>query len=56
VGNSVPPFLAKAVAGEIGKALGYSPVRPRKMIQLDRTNLLEWDTTNAARYYEKAIE
>jgi len=59
VGNSVPPFLAKAVAAEIGKALGYAPVRPRKTIPLDReatpqeyrTDLLEWDSTTAARYY-----
>lgn len=56
VGNSVPPFLAKAVAAEIGNALGYSPVRPRKMMVLDRTDLLEWDSTAAARYYQKAIE
>jgi len=52
VGNSVPPFLAKAVAAEICKVLGYSPVRPRKTIQLDRTHLLEWDSAKAARFIQ----
>lgn len=40
VGNSVPPFLARAVAAEIIKAMGITPVKPDKAICLGRDEQL----------------
>ena len=34
IGNSVPPPLARAIAGEVIRALGVTPIRPRGTISL----------------------
>lgn len=40
VGNAVPPYLAKAVAEQIIKAMGYKPIRLKKAIPLGDERLL----------------
>ncbi|MFB8792584.1 MAG: DNA cytosine methyltransferase [Potamolinea sp.] len=59
VGNSVPPLLAKAVASEIIRALGLSPVKPQNQKQLGEEKLLEVTISQAAKRYgvdAKALE
>lgn len=51
IGNSVPPPLARAVAGEIIRALGHKPERPRKTIPLGDESLLRFGMTEAANYW-----
>ncbi|MFB2917503.1 MULTISPECIES: DNA cytosine methyltransferase [Aerosakkonema] len=51
VGNSVPPLLAKAVATEIIRALGVSPVKPTgEKKQLVKAELLELTMSEAAKH------
>ena len=40
VGNAVPPRLAKAVAGEIMKAMGVIPEKSEETLQLGENRLL----------------
>jgi DNA (cytosine-5)-methyltransferase 1 len=59
IGNSVPPLLAKAVASEIIRALGVSPVKPKDHKQLGEEKLLELNVSQAAKCYgvdSKTIE
>src|SRR5690606_10179461 len=51
IGNAVPPPLARAVAGEIIRALGRKPPRPRKGIPLGDEALLRFNTSEAAHYW-----
>lgn len=51
IGNSVPPLLARAVAGKIAEVLQPSPRRPAKEISLGDPHLLELSMTEAARKY-----
>lgn len=51
IGNSVPPLLAKAVAQEILKVIEISPVEPMTIYQLEREELLSFNMTQAAKYY-----
>ncbi|MBQ7814477.1 MAG: DNA cytosine methyltransferase [Thermoguttaceae bacterium] len=52
IGNSVPPSLARAVASKIIEALGVEPTRPRKTLKPGSENLLEFDMSAAANYFE----
>lgn len=52
IGNSVPPPLARAVAGSIVKAMGYSPERPKNILPLGDESLLRLDMRSAAKYFE----
>ncbi len=52
IGNAVPPPLARAVATEMMRALGYTPVRPEEAIVLGDPALLTFDMTQAARRFE----
>ncbi len=52
VGNAVPPPLARAIATEVMKAMGVSPVRPSRMIPLGAEELLRFDLSQAAAYWE----
>lgn len=54
IGNSVPPLLARAIAGEIIKALGIEPQKPKKVIQLSYANSLYFDMSRAAKYFAVA--
>jgi DNA (cytosine-5)-methyltransferase 1 len=51
VGNSVPPFLAKAVASEIIKALGVYPSKPIEVGEIGDEKWLSLDMSQAANYY-----
>lgn len=51
IGNSVPPFLAKAVAAEIVKSLGIVPSKPQKQLKLGDEELLQFGMSKAAKYY-----
>lgn len=51
IGNSVPPLLARAVAGQVMEALGEKPRKPKSALVLESEVLLELDLTAAARYF-----
>ncbi|WP_444666025.1 DNA cytosine methyltransferase [Cereibacter changlensis] len=51
VGNSVPPPLARAVAGQIIEALGISPSRPTEAVSLGDEALLYMDMSKASAYW-----
>ncbi len=51
IGNSVPPLLARSVAGEVIKALGVCPEKPLGVLTRGSTALLNFDMTQASAYY-----
>ena len=51
VGNSVPPLLARAVAGEIARAMNYLPVPHSEAIELGDTKLLTFDMQQASAFW-----
>jgi DNA (cytosine-5)-methyltransferase 1 len=51
VGNAVPPPLARAIAGQIIKALGIEPVRPAETLALGEEELLTLDASGAAEHF-----
>jgi hypothetical protein len=51
IGNSVPPLLAKALAGEIVKVLGWQPSPPQDFLSLGSDRLLSMDMTRASDYF-----
>lgn len=53
IGNSVPPLLGRAVAGQIVKALGVKPTKPSETVTLDDCDqqLLSFDMSKAASYF-----
>ncbi|MEI2742294.1 MAG: DNA cytosine methyltransferase [Candidatus Competibacter sp.] len=53
IGNSVPPLLGRAVAGEIVKALGHTPQKPKQPLPLETHNekLLAFDMSEAAAHF-----
>lgn len=55
IGNSVPPPLARAVAGAVMRALGFAPRRPVRKIDLCHPELLSMDMGEAAAYWKVPI-
>lgn len=51
IGNSVPPYLARAVASQVIAALGVKPVKPAEIIPLGDTALLSISMLDAARMF-----
>lgn len=51
IGNSVPPLLAKAIAQEIIKVLEILPIKPTRKSKLEKDNLLSFNMTQAAKFY-----
>lgn len=51
VGNAVPPPLARAIASSVIKALRVEPVAPPVPTDLGDPQLLNFDVTQAARYF-----
>ncbi len=51
IGNSVPPYLARAVASQVIEALGVKPVKPAEIIPLGDTALLSISMSDAARMF-----
>ena len=52
VGNAVPPLLARAIGHQIVAALEIIPPLPRKSLELGNTDLLRFDASGAAPYWE----
>lgn len=52
IGNSVPPLLGRAIAGSVAQALGVAPSKPAETLQLGNTELLNFDMSRAARYFD----
>ena len=55
VGNSVPPPLARAVAGSVIEALGIKPQRPRQKLLLGNPELLAMNMGAAAEYWQVPV-
>lgn len=51
IGNSVPPPLAREIAGSVMKALGISPCLPEMSVRLGDPTLLSLGLTQAAKYF-----
>jgi DNA (cytosine-5)-methyltransferase 1 len=52
IGNSVPPYLGRAVARQVIQSLGLTPKKPTKQLALSAADaLLSFDMSTAARYY-----
>lgn len=51
IGNAVPPPLARAIAGEILKALGLKPCSPKNILKLGDEMLLRMDMSQASKYW-----
>lgn len=51
IGNSVPPLLARAVAGKVAEALGSAPRKPGRPLELGDPRLLALDMSEAAAKY-----
>jgi DNA (cytosine-5)-methyltransferase 1 len=52
IGNSVPPWLARAVASEILKAQGIKPTKPKKIVLTGAESLLSLDMGRASAYFQ----
>jgi len=52
IGNSVPPPLARAVAGQIIVALGVKPTKPSTSLSLGDPKLLSLDISHAASHFD----
>lgn len=52
IGNSVPPPLARAVAGKVIEALGFEPTRPVESLALGDTDLLQMDMSQACEFFK----
>lgn len=55
IGNSVPPPLARAIAGQIMQALGIQPEQPREAVALGDPALLQMDMSQAARHFDVPV-
>jgi DNA (cytosine-5)-methyltransferase 1 len=51
IGNSVPPPLARAVAGSVLVAAGIVPIRPFEVVDLGPTDLLRMTLSDAAQHF-----
>jgi DNA (cytosine-5)-methyltransferase 1 len=51
IGNSVPPPLARAVAASILDALGFTPKRPTRTLELGDAALLYMEMSEAAKHF-----
>lgn len=54
IGNSVPPPLARAVAGQIVAALRIEPTRPNDSVALGDVDLLRMDLSRASAFWKIA--
>jgi DNA (cytosine-5)-methyltransferase 1 len=51
IGNSVPPFLGRAVAGEVLRTLGCEPMVPEQKLELGDESLLRFSMSQACDYF-----
>jgi len=52
IGNSVPPFLAETIAGEVIRALGSSPLKNKAKPEPRDDSLLTLGLVEAAMHYD----
>jgi DNA (cytosine-5)-methyltransferase 1 len=52
VGNSVPPYLGRAVAAAVLRTMNVAPKRPRNILELGPESLLYMSMSEAAEHYE----
>ena len=52
IGNAVPPPLARSIAGEVLKTLGFQPTRPTGVVELGDPNLLSAVMAAASAHFE----
>lgn len=52
IGNSVPPLLARAIAGEIVRAMKLTPVVPQSILSLGDPSLLSFEMREAAEFFQ----
>ena len=52
VGNSVPPLLGRAVAGEAIAAMGLNPRKPEEIVSLGDPQWLHWTCQQALKYWQ----
>ncbi len=52
IGNSVPPLLARALAGEILRAQNKCSSKPKRILDRGEDRLLAFDMTGASRYFQ----
>lgn len=52
IGNSVPPLLARAVAGRLIQALDVAPEKPKKTLKQGSGSLLDMNLSQAAAFFE----
>lgn len=55
VGNSVPPPLARAIAGSVRDALGRAPSKPVRTLSLREPELLSMDMGKAAEFWKVPV-
>ncbi len=55
IGNAVPPPLARAVAGELMRALALKPTSPKGLLPLGDPSLLRMDMGQAAAHFGIAV-
>jgi DNA (cytosine-5)-methyltransferase 1 len=55
IGNAVPPPLARSIAAQIVAAAGIVPQRPKSVVDLGPSGLLEMNMTQASEYWGIAI-
>ncbi|MFN0315650.1 MAG: DNA cytosine methyltransferase [Burkholderiales bacterium] len=55
VGNSVPPPLARAIAGAVIGVLPFAPMRPARRLALGSPELLSMDMGKAAEYWKVPV-
>ncbi|WP_114815484.1 DNA cytosine methyltransferase [Paraburkholderia kururiensis] len=51
IGNAVPPPLARAVAGQVLAAMGVTPSKPKKVLELGDVALLRMGMSEASAYW-----
>jgi len=55
IGNAVPPPMARAIASSIVRALGATPKRPTRVLDLGDPKLLRMDLSAASRYWDVPV-
>lgn len=52
VGNSVPPLLGRAMAGQIAEAMSYKPIKPAECLRPGDVSLLSLDMSGAVEHFD----
>lgn len=55
IGNAVPPPMARAVAAEVLKSLGFKPIRPAQPLALGDEALLSMDLSSASAHFGVSV-